>query len=71
MVFCYDYHDYHEKKEANEMWYSSPLYTHNRGYKFRLEVYTNGIDKGCSSHLSVFVALMRGEYDDDLEWPFE
>ena len=30
-----------------------------------------GIDKGCSSHLSVFVALMRGEYDDDLEWPFE
>ena len=31
--------DYHEKKEANEVWYSSPFYTHNRGYMFRLNVY--------------------------------
>ena len=30
--------DFSEKKEANEEWYSSPFYTHNRGYKFRLNV---------------------------------
>ena len=63
--------DYHEKKEANQVWYSSPFYTHNRGYKFRLEVYPNGRGTGRGSHLSVYAQLMRGEYDDELEWPFE
>ena len=63
--------DYHEKKEANEEWYSSPFYTHNRGYKFRLSVYPNGSGKGRGSHLSVYAQRMRGEYDNELEWPFE
>ena len=63
--------DYHEKKEANEEWNSSPFYTHNRGYKFRLQVYPNGDGDGSGSHLSVYAQLMRGEYDNELEWPFE
>ena len=37
--------DFSEKKEANEEWISSPFYTHNRGYKFRLKVYPNGYDE--------------------------
>ena len=28
-----------EKKKVNGEWYSSPFYTHNRGYKFCLEVH--------------------------------
>ena len=48
-----------------------PFYTHNRGYKFRLNVYPNGIDTGRGSHISVAAQLMRGEYDNELEWPFE
>ena len=63
--------DYHEKKKANEEWYSSPFYTHNRGYKFRLQVYPNGYNTGKGSHLSEYAQLMRGEYDNELEWPFE
>ena len=63
--------DFSEKKEANEEWISSPFYTHNRGYKFRLKVYPNGNGIGSGSHLSVFAQLMRGEYDNELEWPFE
>ena len=63
--------DYHKKKEANEEWISSPFYTHNRGYKFCLSVYPNGNLEGRDSHLSVYAQLMKGEYDDDLEWPFE
>ena len=63
--------DYHEKKEANEVWYSSPFYTHNRGYKFRLNVFPNGDGTGSGSHISIYAALMRGEYDNELEWPFE
>ena len=63
--------DYCEKKEANEEWYSSPFYTHNRGYKFRLKVHPNGHGTGSGSHLSVYAQIMRGEYDNELEWPFE
>ena len=53
------------------MWYSSPFYTHNRGYKLRLDVYPNGYGIGFGSHLSVYAVLMRGDYDSELEWPFE
>ena len=63
--------DFSEKKEAKEVWYSSPFYTHNRGYKFCLTVYPNGYSRGSGSHLSVYAALMRGKYDNELEWPFE
>ena len=63
--------DFSEKKEANKEWYSSPFYTNNRGYKFRLKVFPNGNDDGSGTHLSVFAQLMRGEYDNELEWPFE
>ena len=59
------------KKKADEDWISSSFYTHNRGYKFRLEVYPNGLFEGSSSHLSVHARLMRGVYDDELEWPLE
>ena len=61
--------DFSEKKKANEKWISSPFYTHSRGYKFRLVVFPNG--DGSRSHLSVYAQLMRGEYDNELEWPFE
>ena len=57
--------------EANEVWNSSPFYTHNRGYKFRLKVCPNGDGTGRGSHISVYAALMRGEYDNELEWPFK
>ena len=63
--------DFSEKKESNKVWYSSPFYTHNRGYKFRLKVYPNGNDTSRGSHLSVYAQLMREEYDNELEWPFE
>ena len=63
--------NFNEKKEANEELFSSPFYTYNRGYKFCLQVYTNGYSKSRGSYLSVFAKLMRGEYDNKLEWPFE
>ena len=63
--------DFTGKKEANNVWFSSPFYTHNRGYKFRLQVYPNGHHTGSGSYLTVAAQLMRGEYDNELEWPFE
>ena len=63
--------DFSEKKKANEVWYSSPFYTHNNGYKFCLKMYFNGNGKGRGSYLSVFATLMKGRNDCELEWPFE
>ena len=63
--------DFLQKKEAGTIWNSPPFYTHPQGYKMCLQVYANGIGDGEGTHLSVFVALMRGEDDQHLQWPFE
>ena len=63
--------DFEQKKEANTRWNSPPFYTHPQGYKICLQVYANGNGGGKSTHLSLFFALMRGEHDEHLQWPFE
>ena len=35
-----------------------------------LRVDANGAGSGADTHVSVFVYLVRGEYDDNLVWPF-
>ena len=35
-----------------------------------LEVHANGFGKGMGTHVSVYVQLMRGEFDHFLKWPF-
>ena len=60
-----------ELKKSNTEWVSPPFYTHPHGYKVCLIVYPNGIESGSGSHMSVFVGLMKGNYDDQLKWPVE
>ena len=36
-----------------------------------LQVYPNGNREGKGTDVSVFAYLMRGEHDDQLQWPFE
>ena len=61
---------YEEMKQSNQQWYSPPFYTHPQGYKMCLRVDANGSGKGEGTHVSVFVYLMKGEFDDNLKWPF-
>ena len=49
---------------------SSPFYTSRYGYKLRLILYPLGDGAGKSTHMSVFLALMKGEFDNLLYWPF-
>ena len=58
-------------KSDNDIWYSPRFYTHPYGYKMCLQVHANGSASGRGTHLSVFVCLMQGEFDDQLEWPFQ
>ncbi|XP_062521681.1 TNF receptor-associated factor 3-like [Corticium candelabrum] len=51
--------------------YSQPFYTSTNGYKLCARMYLNGDGMGRGTHLSLFVVVMRGEYDVLLEWPFQ
>ena len=50
--------------------YSPPFYTSPHGYRLCLRTYLNGDGSGKGTHVSLFVVLMRAEYDDLLSWPF-
>ena len=58
-------------KESDTTWYSPDFYTHLGGYKLFLEVDANGCNDSKCTHVSYFINLMPGEYDDTLEWPFQ
>ena len=51
--------------------YSAPFYTSRHGYKMCLRLYMDGDGSGKGTHLSLFLTLMRGEYDALLLWPFK
>ena len=48
---------------------SSPFY--RSGYKFKIGICPNGVDFGKNTHLSVYLLIMKGEYDATLTWPFD
>ena len=62
--------NFSQQKQNNDVWYSLPFYTHTRGYKMCLKVHANGLRDGKGTHVSVYVCLMRGEFDNSLKWPF-
>ena len=47
---------------------SSPFY--RCGYKCKLSLNPNGCGSGKNTHLSIFLIIMKGEYDASLNWPF-
>ena len=49
--------------------HSPPLCT-QQGYKLCILLYSNGQGDGKNTHIAVYVCLMTGEYDDQLQWPF-
>ena len=61
---------YSEYKKTNSKWYSLPFYSSAKGYKLQLCVYANGDGTDKGSHLSLYVYLLKGEHDDQLQWPF-
>ena len=57
-------------KETNTSWSSPEFYTHP-GYKFCLTVHPNGCKDCEGTHVSCYIKIIPGEYDDALEWPFQ
>ena len=57
-------------KNNGDTWYSEPFFSHLNGYKFCLRVRACGEGQGKDTHVSVYINLMQGEFDDVLKWPF-
>ncbi|KAH3794916.1 hypothetical protein DPMN_148456 [Dreissena polymorpha] len=51
--------------------YSTPFFTSRFGYKMCATLFPNGDGMGKGTHVSVFLVLMKGEYDALQEWPFK
>jgi hypothetical protein len=62
--------DFEKYQMDGDKWLSPPFYIHPDGYKVCLHVCPNGSGSGKGTHLSVYVHLMRGEFDDQLKWPY-
>ena len=58
-------------KADDQIWRTSPFYTHVGGYKMCLKIYANGNGYCNGTHVSVFVSMMKGEFDSHLQWPFK
>ena len=50
--------------------FSPPFYTSLYGYKLKLKAYFNGRDRGRGTHLSLYIIIMKGDYDALLDWPY-
>ena len=68
--FYFSIVNYEHYRKVDYRWRSSPFYSHPGGYKMRCDVHPNGFGDAKSTHLSLFVTIVRGEYDDQLKWPF-
>jgi hypothetical protein len=58
------------KRGLDQFIFSDPFYSREKGYKMCLKVYPYGDGSGLGSHMSLFFVIMKGEYDDNLSWPF-
>ena len=59
--------------KSKSVWYSSPFFAFEEGYQMYLRVYAAGYGDSEGTHVSVFLYLMKGPHDDELEqsghWP--
>ena len=64
--FPIDFHVDYVQKE----FFLHPFFTHPHGYKLCIRVGPNGTGEGEGTHVSVYIYLMQGPFDDQLKWPF-
>ena len=63
--------EFTNSKLFNNEYYSHPFYTHPNGYKLCLQVDANDYGVGKGTHIFISASLMKEDYNNNLEWPFE
>jgi hypothetical protein len=61
---------YDAQSERQTSIYSSAFYSSISGYKLCVRLYLNGDGTARGSYLSIFLVILRGQYDTLLKWPF-
>nr|AWK67779.1 TNF receptor-associated factor 2 [Dugesia japonica] len=59
------------KDESQKSIFSPPFYTSRFGYKMCLRLYPNGDSTAKGVAMSLFLVIMKGNYDSLLTWPFK
>ena len=63
--------DFDRYRNSKQSWYSTPFFPFEGGYVMCLRVDAAGYGEGEGTHISVFLYLMKGPHDDELEWPMQ
>ena len=53
-----------------EVFFSPAFYTHPYGYRMCVRVHPHGLRAGEGTHVSIFIHMMPGQFDDYLKWLF-
>ena len=70
LPFYFTLQNFAHYKKHSLKWQSPPFYSHPYGYKLCIGVSANGDSVGTGTHVSLSVYLLKGEYDEQLMWPF-
>ena len=62
--------NFEQHKIKNDSWFSPHFWTHPHGYRMCLRVLANGEGQLEGHYVSVLLHMMKGKFDDLLEWPF-
>ena len=62
--------NFDQHKADNDKWWSSHFYTHPQGYKMCLSIEANGNGSSKGMYTSLFLHIMKGEFDQQLKWPY-
>ena len=65
--FTFKLSDFSKRKDE---FVSPSFYTSPSGYHMNIEVYAGGCGIAKGTHISVFVCVVEGKYDAELNWPF-
>nr|XP_015222735.1 PREDICTED: TNF receptor-associated factor 1-like isoform X1 [Lepisosteus oculatus] len=49
---------------------SDDFYTNTYGYRLKARLYLNGNEQGKGTHLSLYLMILKGDFDSLLQWPF-
>lgn len=69
--FSFTMKSFKHRKQHKIIWFSPSFYSHSCGYKMQLRVDPNGTQDGEDMHMSVYVYLMKGDFDGEVSWPFQ
>ncbi len=59
------------ESDGSKNFFSTPFYTHKEGYKVCLNLYIMGDGIGKNTHMSLYLVVMKGNFDSILTWPFD